>query len=293
MKKRGILVLLSLVTCGLLWTPGNAQAAACSNVSSYGAVNLTVPELPNDDSRLLWVRLQATGSDAVLLAEINKDQCLEIKAQDVEPNQWVWIARQEGNVSAPISFPARQGNTLRLIGITDGLKVDRVLLTEESCVPADFGNNCKDAVALGQELPENVTVLAAPSDGVVSGKVTLSPTPGRYQDQLVRVEYIVAGKTIQSAGTPEAFDTSLIKNGTHTVLIDTKLTDGSIIHESVVVEVRNAENIFTPVVRWMRLNTSLLRLAGIIIGGAALLFVIIMVLRGWWKHNRERVFHGF
>lgn len=293
MKKRGILVLLSLVTCGLLWTPGNARAAACSNVSSYGAVNLNVPELPNDDSRLLWVRLQATGSDAVLLAEINKDQCLEIKAQDVEPNQWVWVARQEGNVSAPISFPARQGNTLRLIGITDGLKVDRVLLTEESCVPADFGNNCKDAVALGQELPENVTVLAAPSDGAVSGRVILSLTPGRYQDELAEVKYSVAGRTIQSVSTPEPFDTTLVKNGVHTILIDTKLNDGTVIYESVVVEIRNAENIFTPLVRWVRLNVALMRLIGIIIGGALLLFVIIMVLRGWWRHNRERVFHGF
>lgn len=295
MKKiGGLLTGLLLVTGIIMWPAESAHAAACANVSSFGSVNLTVPNLPNDDSRALWVRIQTVGTEGTLLAEINKEDCLEIKSQEATPDQWSWVAYQSDGRTALVDFPARQGNTIRFYGVTDGLKLDRVLLTEESCIPADFGNNCKDALELGQATTgDDVEILTPPSDSPVSGRIMPSPTPLTKQGALSKLEYVVDGKVLQSSADVRPFDTTLIKNGRHTITINTTLNDGSVIRESTVIEVRNAENVLTPLVRWVRLNGSTVRILLGAVGGLLLLGFCILALRNWHRRSRERQFHGF
>ncbi len=266
-----------------------ATAAGCSSASSFGAVELNVPSLPDIRSKILWVRMQSPSSSGKVLAEINSGQCLEIGGTNLLPNQWSWQNSPDG----PITFPSFNNNSVKLIGISNGIKIDRILLTEPSCTPKDFGNNCQNAVELKASEGPSATIIPPPSDGAVGGKVILSQTPDKNRSDLESVEYVVEAKIIQTVKGPQPFDTTLIPNGKHSIQINTRLDNGAVIRETTVIDVRNPENALTPVVRWVRLNLRLAKLVALIIGGAIVAAALYNVLKTWYLNYRQRKFHGF
>lgn len=287
MKKLGGLIIL-LGT--LLAVPAGQAQAACANVSSFGAVTLKVPELRQLEGQVLWVRLQAPSETVRILAEVNESDCLEAGGA-VTPDAWQWHASREGATVKRLVFPKAVGNTIRLIGVQDGVKVDRVLLAEPDCTPQDFGDNCSQSVEL---TPDTTDVTALPPlREPVSGKVELSPTPVLHQAELRELIYRIDNQLLQQSQAPASFDTTLAANGKHTVAIEIVLQDGRRIHETIVIEIENQENFLSPVTRFMRLNRGVL----IRVAAAAACLLLIAGLAWLYRHRRrarrERRFRGF
>lgn len=287
-KVGGILLLLISLTVPL---GGKVSAAACTNVSSLGAVTLQIPELRRLEGQVLWVRVQAPDDTGRLLAEVNETECLTIDFSAPE-GEWSWQTYRLEGQPQTLQFPRATGNTIRLIGVTAGVKLDRVLLAEPDCLPQDFGNNCRQAVELSTETSA-ASELPSPSDRPVSGKVVLTPTPASHGSQLREVNYRVNNQLVQRSRSPEPLDTTLIPNGKHTVFIETVLEDGQRIQEKTIIEVNNPENFLTPTIRYIRLNRDIF----LQIVAAALCLILIATLAWLYRRSRrqkrERSFHGF
>jgi hypothetical protein len=290
-KLGGVLLILALM---IAFVPSRkASAAACDNVSSYGAIRLNVPELNNIKQQALWVRMQAPSANSKILAEINGADCLEIGGEDLGPNEWTWQTwRKSGQVSV-INFEKSAGNTIKVIGINDGVKIDRILLTDAFCTPQEYGNNCRTVVELRQSQDLKVTMLPAPSESKISGKVLLTSTPQQNTQNLRAVEYVAEGNIVQRFETPAPFDTTLLANGKYEIGINTILKDGKVIREATVVDIKNAENALSPAVRWVRLNMRSVSIAGVVIGGLLTSITLLNIMKKWHKSRRERKFHGF
>lgn len=269
----------------------SVAAVGCSNVSTFGAVTLDLPRLPATEARAIWVRMEAPAPDAKVLVQVNEDYCLQVGGHNQEAGQWSWqSARDNGSVQL-INFPKADKNTLKVIGVSDGVKVDRAVITEADCVPQDFGANCQRVQAISQQV--EVTELPPPSTEPLNGQILLSATPQKYQDQLENLEYVVDGRTVQESDKVVAFDSTRLPNGKHTVNIVMTLKNGDVLRESTVIEVNNPENAFTPLVRWMKINSSVLLRILAVIGLLTLLAVVARLTRRRRRTKRERSFHGF
>lgn len=288
-KAGGIILVLALLIMPL--SGGQADAAACANVSSFGAVTLDVPELRRLEGQVLWARVQAPASAGRLLIEVNQDECLDISF-DAPAGEWSWQTYRTDGQPLALQFPRATGNTIRLIGVEAGVKVDRVLLAEPSCVPQDFGNNCRQAVELaaGGTVP---TPLPPPSDDPVSGKVVLSRTPASHKAQLQELIYRLDNRLLQKSRSAEPFDTTLVPNGKHLISIETVLQDGRRIHETTIIEVNNPDNFLTPAVRFVRVNRDLFVRVAAAAACLALIAGLAWLYRRSRRARRERSFHGF
>jgi hypothetical protein len=283
------LILVQLVS--LLIVP-KAGAENCSNFSSYGAIRLFLPEVSTKKDYALWFRLQPTDTPAQVLVEVNQNDCLEVTGENQPAYQWYWQPYKKDGTIQALRFTQEEGNTLRIIGILPGVKLDKVMLTEPDCIPQEFGTNCKNLEAVGIEsgVVTNITPL---SNDPVSGKVTLSLTPQIVGSELSAVHYVAEGKTLQTVFKAEPFDTTLLSNGKHTVQIETVLSDGRVIREATVIEVNNLENALSPIVRWIRLNLRTLYLTGLVIAGIIILLLLISWVRKWFLKRRQLHQHGF
>lgn len=286
----GLLVGITLVAVGI--AARDVSAAACANTSSFGAVTLTVPKLDSTEDQVIWIRLQAANKDAKVLAEINGKECMQVGG-NLQPNVWSWQTQVIGGVVQPVNFATPTENTVKIIGVNDGVKVDRVLITDQSCNPQDFGNACKSGVELSQSTDSTVVELAPFPDQPVHGKITLSTTPFENQDNLKQVSYMAGGKVLQVANEPEQFDTTLLPNGKHTIYITTELQEGGKIRESMVIEIKNPENAISSIVRWARLNRKTLNVVGLAVLGLIALFVFANIASRAHKKRKHRKFHGF
>ena len=272
--------------------PQTANATACKDVTQYGAVRLQVPELPHSGDYALWARLQSTSSPAELMVEINQNECYKIETTSAAADQWMWVPYGQTAKPKIIQLDQAKQYNLTVFGMTDGLRIDSIMLSEPDCRPKDLGNNCTTmavATAAGSEVEQ----LPPPSNEAVNGKVQLSQTPVRYQPQLVSVQYTVDGKTIQESTTPEPLDTTLLADGTYTILITTNLNNGQVIRESTVIQIENPNNALSPIVRWIRLNQKSLEVVGIVLGSLVVAIILIGSLKRWYLQRRQRHFHGF
>lgn len=293
MKKLGKLFLIaSLLGSGLLIAPAEpVQAAACANVSSFGAVTLQMPEISNINGQAVWVRMQGSSGDKVLV-EINQADCHEVELDSDSASSWSWQSPMDGASVRRISFPQPAGNSLKIIGLSDGVKVDRVLVTEPNCIPQDFGNNCQKGVSLDADQSGGAEPVALmPPNGPVSGKLHISPTVKENPD-LTKLHYSANGKILMREKTAREFDTALLENGKHTVHIMSVLSSGTVVNEMISLEIKNPENALTPVIRWIKLNQSSLQIALLVILSAAAALAVARFIYGVKKSRRERTFRG-
>lgn len=293
-RGRGIIVGIlsgSLLLGVLIVMSPSTSAAACANVSSFGSVTLNVPDLPNDNDQALWVRMQGNSGQRVL-AEINGQTCIELAIPtNVSSDTWTWQTQQAGDELVPVSFSSRTNNTIKIIGLDDGVRIDRVLLTALDCVPQDYGNNCQTSVELQTSSDEDIIILTPPSE-TVQGKVTLSQTPYQQGDRLSSLTYTVNGRSVQTSSDARPLDTTLLENGEYTVYITTETNDGNHIKEMVAVDIQNPENALTPLIRWFKTNTASLKIIGIGLAVILLVGALVAVITRYRRQKRERQFRG-
>lgn len=298
MKLRvGLLSLAALAALGLSVFGGQApaaHAAACSGVEQYGAVDMIVPVLPDAETHKVWIRLQSAGTTAKVLAEVNKANCIEVSGTNLVPHQWSWQTYRQNGAPVPLKFPKTEGNTIRIIGIEAGVKVDKVLITRADCVPLEFGENCVGvAEAVSESINDSGTIiLPPPSNDEVAGAVVLSATPELHKAYLSNLSYIVQGKTLQSFSENKPFDTTLVADGKHTVTVVTTLKNGTVIREKTVIKVDNNEHALSPIIRWVRLHADIVKAALLIVAALLTVVIIIRSIRRWYRNYLNRAFHG-
>lgn len=298
MKKGGLLlsgVLVTSLLAAVFLVPKSAQAAACTNVSTYGSVRLSIPTLPNDGEVGIWVRMQAENPTPKLLLELNDVECLEVRGDNVKKDSWSWQAYKNKNDRKVIKFNSVSGNNVKVIGIDDGVRIDKILFTSKDCIPQDFGDNCVDAAGLNASQYSNtsVTQLDPPSTESVSGNIEITPTPESFLADLEKVQYIVDGKVVQESVEPIPFDTTRVVDGKHTVLVETTLSSGQVIRESTVINVKNPLNPFSPIIRWVKLNPNTFKVIIYTLIAAFLFMIMIRLFRKFVINRRHRRFHGF
>ncbi len=295
MKKIGGLILLVglLLAGALVVAPAEQVAAVCNNVSTFGAIRLNVPTLPKSGEYVLWTRVQSPSDTSKLLVEFNQGACIEVVGTGLTPNTWTWVPYKVGGKEAPIQFDYTEGNLLKVIGVQANVRLDRLIIAAPGCVPEEFGNNCKLMSEAAVADFTNVQSIPPPSSEPLSGEVVLSGTPFTQQHNLVSLIYSAGGKSVQTATTAVPFDTTRLENGKYTILIETKLADGTVIRESTVIEIDNPLNVLSPVMRWIRQNRSVLILVGVVTASLAIATILFSMTRRSYLKHRERKFHGF
>ncbi len=276
----------------VMFVQGKANSAACANVSSYGTVRLSLPELPRKGKYALWVRTQSAFRQSRILLEVNKENCLTLESLDAPANQWFWLTQKDSQgVIIPVNIDNISGNVITLIGIDDAIKVDKVVLTELDCMPQDFGDNCNNIEAMPPDTT-SITQLE-PYQGIVSGSIKVSKTPDINRGLLQEVRYSTNGRVFQRSEEGAWLDTTLIENGKHTVFIDILLKDGQSIRESIILDVKNPVNAITPVIRWVRISSSSIKFVFILIATIVAIVGMLYLLRSSYKKRRELEFRGF
>ena len=130
------------------------SAAACTPPSTdYGTVTYTA-SISGAGTYRVWARMSAPSSSAnTMLVEIDGATCYTMGGSTVpvyangattyfSGNSSNWINRTSGGGVISQSLTAGS-HTIKLIGTSDGVVVDRVIITaDDSCTPTGSGDNC-------------------------------------------------------------------------------------------------------------------------------------------------------
>ena len=150
-------VLLAVVS-GAAWVvgigPHTAQAAACTPPSTdYGTVTLSANVTATKTYRI-WTRMAAPDTThTTYLLQVDTASCYTVGGSAVptyasgsnarfKSGKTNWISKT--NAGSYIDVPLSSGShTLKLIGTSDGVVIDRVIVTADTaCEPTGAGTNC-------------------------------------------------------------------------------------------------------------------------------------------------------
>ena len=295
MKKRALF--LSILTMLMVFSSrGSAVAAACVDAAKYGSVSVTLPVLPSRGEYTLWSRMQIPDDEhSQYELEVNGQDCYQVGGASLTPGQWGWVSFEGGNLSRKVShnFDHTSDNMLKLIGSSQGVKVDKILAVKGDCVPSGLGNNCQtDTVTIDPSDTAGATEIPPISNGPVSGIVIPSPTISRSSLGIAKVLYVVDGQTIHAA-VGNGIDTTLLANGSHRIAMQITKSDGSIINESTTLVVDNKQTAFSPVRRWIRLHERSAIMIASVTGGILVLLAVFLVVRHVRLKKRLLEFKGF
>lgn len=294
MKKRTLfLAFLSFIVVA---SHHGSAFAACENVSKYGAITVKIPALPSNGSYYIWTRMQvpdATHTQYDL--EINGQTCYLVGGSSITPNAWTWVSFQDGDLSSKVrfNFENKNTNTAKLIGINHGVKIDRLLLVKNDCVPVEDGTNCQSDSAPANAIDlSGANQIPPPSTTEISGLIIPSPTISQNVQSVIKVIYSVDSKLVPTAKNFN-LDTTLLSNGTHQVAMQIYKTNGQVINEATTLTVSNPQNALSPFIRWARLNQVSAVVLSSAIGGILLLLALYLVVRHIHLQKRLLEFKGF
>ena len=283
--------------CGLmiLSHAPKAVAEACDNTANFGVVSLDVPTLPTRGTYVLWTRMQAPDPEHNRYRlEVNGNTCYEVGGSSIVPGEWEWVSFYGGSLSNTVryNFDHMTENSLRLIGMDAGVRIDRILLIKNDCVPTGLGDNCRSTAATAAYSSSGATEVPPPSSAPVGGIVIPSQTIVNKKSSISKVVYFADGAPIPTAAN-NGIDTTLLSNGSHRISIQITQTNGIVLNEVTTIVTQNKQGVLSPFTRWARLNEgqaiSLSIMFGImLIIGAALLFV-----RHKQLQKRLLTFRGF
>jgi hypothetical protein len=290
--KKYLSITLLFVLC-LFSIKGNATAACQTDDNTYGAVTLNVPNLPLSGTYNIWTRLQVPDSTHnQYRLEVNKDTCFEVGGSSISPGQWTWASFQNGDQNRKIAydFTSTTGNSLKLIGTQNGVKIDRVLLVKNDCVPTGLGANCQSN-SVATVVASGAIEIPPPSQGPVGGIVVPSVTILQNITALSSVVYYVDDRSVPASGF--LLDTTLLTNGSHRVTMQITKIDGTVINEATTLEINNKQTAFSPLSRWARLNQRTAVTLSTVIGSGLLIVTAFLIIRSIRLRRRLLEFHGF
>jgi chitodextrinase len=223
---------------------GTALAAACATPPTDNGTDTMTLSVPANATYTLWVRMLVPDTtNNAINAQIDTTTCFNVGASSSIPaNTWTWVNYQNGVTGTPNTVALTSGShTVKLIGTSAGVEVDRVILTSDTtCTPTGTGDNC----ATGNNNPPTVSMTAPANNATVSGSsVTLSANASDPSG-ITQVQFLVDGTVVGTDTTSPysyTWNSTSVSNGTHTIAA--QATDGASISGSssnVSVTVNNA-----------------------------------------------------
>src|SRR5690606_30925120 len=95
-----------------------------------------------------------------------------LENNSIPANQWTWVGIKDNNANSPASVVLTAGSRkITLTGIEKGVKVDRVLITNETCTPTGTGDNC--ATITTDTIAPTATITSPANGASVSGKIVV------------------------------------------------------------------------------------------------------------------------
>ena len=164
MKKRLFFILL--VFCSLAFIGSSRVYAGCSNVSTFGAVEYEFPAYSEREDITFWVRSQSQNENYKFIVEVNNSVCREVSVNGGD-NQWDW--QRVNDIST--SMKKNTNNTIKIIGIEDGVRIDKLLLVQNDCEPSGDGSNCQ-SIKPARDIGTGFSILPS-IGGTVKGEVRL------------------------------------------------------------------------------------------------------------------------
>lgn len=131
------------------------SAAACPAPSTDNGTVTMAANVPSDATYRIWTRMAAPNStDNYYYLEVDGSSCFAVGGSAVPvysssaTNRFAdtaahWTRTTTGGVPVQLALTAG-AHTLKLIGASEGVIVDRVILTDDlTCVPKGAGSNCE------------------------------------------------------------------------------------------------------------------------------------------------------
>ena len=270
-------------------------AEACDTSAGYGVVALDIPTLPTRGTYVLWTRMQVPDDQHNRYRlEVNDNTCFEVGGSSITPGEWEWVSFYGGGLTKTVryTFDHTTENHMRLIGVDAGVRVDRVLLIKNDCIPTGLGENCQSATATAAFSLSGATEVPPPTNGAVSGVVIPTQTITNSKSRIAKVAYYSDGKPIPTAYN-FGIDTSLLSNGTHRISIQITQTNGIVVNEVTTLRVDNATGVLSPFTRWARLNVVDAIILSCCVGGIFATSMVVFLVRHKRLQKRLLTFRGF
>lgn len=219
----------------------NKTSTTSSSSTSYGKITSTVT-LPENGSYKLWARMKA-GDATNNLAQVQIDSSVatNIGGSGINATSWTWASLPAVNLSAG-------GRVVNITGIQKGVKIDRVILTNETCVPTGTGDNCTLATPPPLEALK-VSVTGVTNGQTVSGIVPVKVTADRAIAAVSFRPDNVWATTDDTSPYEFNWDTRSLSNGAHTLVLRTRADGdpGDVYTQTVLnVTVNNVTTITPP-----------------------------------------------
>lgn len=294
MKIRLTTVLGVIISSGFLLFPRMAVAAGCV-VNDNGVAKVDIPTLPKTGLYTVWTRMQIPDTaHSRYQLEINGQTCYEVGSASLPTNLWAWVSYQGDNINDKViyDFANNSGNSARLIGLDTGVKIDRIMLLQNGCLPEGTGDNCRSEAALINT--DSTTLNNDKSLPVlVVGKVYLSPYVSQNTPDIKKLVYFSDGRKVQESNGPQPLDTTLLTNGPHTITSRITGSNGKSSDTISYVTAANSESSLTPISRWLRLNQHPLAVVGASFGAGSMLLLIFWSARSIQLERHRLKTHGF
>ncbi len=239
----GGLLLFALAFTLQLISGNKAHAAACATPATDNGTDSMTVSVTSATTYTLWVRMMVPDTtNNAINAQIDTSTCFNVGGSaSIPANTWTWVNYQNGVTTTPntVSLTAAS-HTVKLIGTSPGVSVDRVILTSDStCTPTGTGTNC----ATGDATPPTVSLTAPASGATVSGTSTLTATASDASG-IQSVKFAVDGTVVNtdtSSPYSYAWSSSSVANGTHSLTaIATDNANNTTTSTAVSVTVNNA-----------------------------------------------------
>lgn len=218
-KKSLIAVAIVLLVAGL-FTKGISHfaSAACTPLASD--LGLVTGSFSNstDGTYRVWSRIRTADATKNSFAlQIDQTLCnVTVGGASIPANAWTWVDYQAGTTSSKIEVDLTAGtHTINMAGISQGLEVDRVILTRDTtCVPTGDGENCANPP---DTTAPTVSLTAPASGATITGSYTMTATASDASG-IKRVDFYIDSTLVSSdTSSPYSynFNSTSLTNGTH------------------------------------------------------------------------------
>lgn len=223
----GIIAVFGLLA--LVVSSRSAYAACAAPATNYGSATQTVSVASSGTYRA-WSRLMipSTTNNSYLL-EVDGGTCYTVGGSSSIPiSTWTWVDYQNGASTSKIDLTLSAGtHTLKLIGNSAGLKLDRLLLLgDTTCVPTGTGDNC--LVTPPPNIPPTTTLSASPTTLTQGQTVTLTASATDNASSTITKVDFYDGSTLLGTDTTSPYSflwitSTSTSTGSHT--LTAKATD--------------------------------------------------------------------
>lgn len=222
------------------------KASTTTTASNLGTASATV-SVPESGNYKLWVRMKVpdTTNNSVQ-AQIDDGAVIKVGDGGIAANTWTWVDWKGGDTKNLNNFTLNSGNhTVTLTGTEKGVKVDRVLITNENCNPKGFGDECATVTTTPPPTATpNISVSVPPQP--VKGSVPISVTSDKTIKRVSFRPDNVWSATDESAPFAYNWDTTKYSNGVHSFVVRATIEGDSEAYREKTVTI-NVQNTTPPI----------------------------------------------